>query len=106
MNLEAAGTNLDNVLTDTCYVTRSEDLKGFDKVYWEFFPSERTAIIVNFGAADNLVEVTSTACIPSQPGKYTKLCRARAGAIRRYSDCPWRGRLCIGVTSWQQEFLS
>ena len=66
--LEAAGTSLDNVLTNTCYVTRREDLEGFNEVYGEYFPSARparTAIIVNFGAADNLVEVTSTACIPS-----------------------------------------
>ena len=65
--LEEAGTSLDNVLTNTCYVTRREDLAGFNEVYAEYFPEDRparTAIIVNFGAADNLVEVTSTACIP------------------------------------------
>lgn len=65
--LEEAGTSLDNVLTNTCYVTRREDLAGFNEVYAEYFPEDRparTAIIVNFGAADNLVEITSTACIP------------------------------------------
>ena len=65
--LEEAGTSLDNVLTNTCYVTRQEDLAGFNEVYAEYFPDDRparTAIIVNFGAADNLVEVTSTAGIP------------------------------------------
>jgi 2-iminobutanoate/2-iminopropanoate deaminase len=65
--LEAAGTSMDNVMTNTCYVTRAEDLEGFNEVYSEYFPEDRparTAIIVNFGAADNLVEVTSTACIP------------------------------------------
>ncbi|PKB78944.1 MAG: hypothetical protein BZY88_15830 [SAR202 cluster bacterium Io17-Chloro-G9] len=65
--LEAAGTSLDNVMTNTCYVTRREDLEGFNEVYGEYFPAgrpARTAIIVNFGAEDNLVEVTSTACIP------------------------------------------
>lgn len=65
--LEEAGTSLDNVLSNTCYVTRREDLAGFNEVYAEYFPDNRparTAIIVNFGAADNLVEVTSTACIP------------------------------------------
>ena len=68
MILEAAGTSLDNVLTNTCYVTNAEDLPGFNEVYAEFFPQDypsRTAIIVNFGAAGNLVEVTSTACIPN-----------------------------------------
>ena len=66
--LEAAGTSLDNVMTNTCYVTKAEDLAGFNEVYAEYFTGDlpsRTAIIVNFGAADNLVEVTSTACIPS-----------------------------------------
>jgi 2-iminobutanoate/2-iminopropanoate deaminase len=65
--LEAAGTSLENVMTNTCYVTKQEDLAGFNEVYGEFFPDNRparTAIIVNFGAPDNLVEVTSTACIP------------------------------------------
>ena len=65
--LEEAGTSLENVLTNTCYVTKSEDLAGFNEVYAEYFPDNRparTAIIVNFGAADNLVEVTSTAGIP------------------------------------------
>ena len=65
--LEAAGTSLDNVMTNTCYVTRAEDLEGFNEVYSQYFPDDRparTAVIVNFGAADNLVEVTSTACIP------------------------------------------
>ena len=66
--LESAGSSMDNVLTNTCYVTRREDLEGFNEVYAEFFTSDRparTALIVAFGAEDNLVEVTTTACIPS-----------------------------------------
>jgi enamine deaminase RidA (YjgF/YER057c/UK114 family) len=66
--LESAGSSMDNVLTNTCYVTRREDLEGFNEVYGEFFTSDRparTALIVAFGAEDNLVEVTTTACIPS-----------------------------------------
>ena len=65
--LEAAGTTLDNVMTNTCYIARKEDLAGFNEVYGEFFKDNRparTAIIVQFGAEDNLVEVTSTACLP------------------------------------------
>lgn len=65
--LEAAGSSMDQVLTNTCYVTNREDLPGFNEVYSEFFPSDRparTTVIVNFGAPDNLVEVTSTAAIP------------------------------------------
>jgi 2-iminobutanoate/2-iminopropanoate deaminase len=67
MILEECGTSLDNVLTNTCYVTRREDLEGFNEVYAQYFKEDRparTAIIANFGAPDNLVEITSTACIP------------------------------------------
>ncbi len=67
--LEASGSSMDQVLTNTCYVTNREDLAGFNEVYSEFFPESggrpaRTTVIVNFGAPDNLVEVTSTAAIP------------------------------------------
>ncbi len=65
--LEASGSSMDQVLTNTCYVTNREDLPGFNEVYAEFFPADRparTTVIVNFGAPDNLVEVTSTAAIP------------------------------------------
>ena len=65
--LEASGSSLDQVLTNTCYVSNREDLPGFNEVYTEFFTADRparTTIIVNFGAPDNLVEVTSTAGIP------------------------------------------
>ena len=68
MILEGAGTSLDNVMTNTCYVTNREDLPGFNEVYAEYFKSDRparTTIIVNFGAPDNLVEITSTACMPN-----------------------------------------
>ena len=67
MILEVAGTSLDNVMTNTCYVTNREDLPGFNEVYAEYFKTDRparTTVIVNFGAPDNLVEITSTACTP------------------------------------------
>ena len=67
MILGGAGTSLDNVMTNTCYVTKREDLPGFYEVYAEYFETDRparTTIIVNFGPPDNLVEITSTACIP------------------------------------------
>ena len=67
MILEGAGTGLENVLTNTCYVTNREDLAGFNEVYAEYFKTNwpaRTTTIVNFGAPDNLVEITTTACIP------------------------------------------
>lgn len=65
--LEASGSSIDQVLTNTCYVSNREDLPGFNEVYAEFFPSDRparTTVVVNFGAPDNLVEITSTAGIP------------------------------------------
>ena len=65
--LKEAGTSIDNVMTNTCYVTKREDLPGFNEAYSQVFKDAhpaRTTIIVNFGAQDNLVEITSTACIP------------------------------------------
>ena len=64
--LEAAGSSIDNVLTNTCYVSNRDDLAGFNEVYAEFFTKDRpsrTTVVVNFGDANNLVEVTSTAYI-------------------------------------------
>ena len=40
MILEEAGTSLDNVLTNTCYVTSRDDLPGFNETYTEFFPQD------------------------------------------------------------------
>tara|TARA_Y100001001_G_C7915613_1_gene276843 strand:- start:258 stop:644 length:387 start_codon:yes stop_codon:yes gene_type:complete len=64
--LDAAGSSIDNVLTNTCYVSNRDDLAGFNEVYAEFFTQDRpsrTTVVVNFGDANNLVEVTSTAYI-------------------------------------------
>ena len=64
--LEAAGSSIDNVLTNTCYVSNRDDLAGFNEVYAEFFTQDRpsrTTVVVNFGDVNNLVEVTSTAYI-------------------------------------------
>ncbi len=65
--LDAAGASIDNVLTNTCYVSNRDDLPGFNEVYAEFFTQDRparTTVVVNFGDPNNLVEVTSTAYIP------------------------------------------
>ena len=64
--LDAAGSSIDNVLTNTCYVSNRDDLAGFNEVYAEFFTQDRpsrTTVVVNFGDVNNLVEVTSTAYI-------------------------------------------
>ncbi len=76
--LEAAGASPEDVPTNNCYVARQEGLEGFNEVYVEYFREDRparTVLIVNFGAADNPVEVSSTAGIStlrsSQPGRVT-----------------------------------
>ena len=64
--LDAAGSSIDNVLTNTCYVSNRDDLPGFNEVYAEFFTYDRparTTVVVNFGDPNNLVEVTSTAYV-------------------------------------------
>ena len=64
--LDDAGSSIDNVLTNTCYVSNRDDLAGFNEVYSEFFTNDypaRTTVVVNFGDVNNLVEVTSTAYI-------------------------------------------
>ena len=64
--LDAAGSSIDNVLTNTCYVSNRDDLPGFNEVYAEFFTHDRparTTVVVNFGDPNNLVEVTSTAYV-------------------------------------------
>ena len=64
--LDSAGSSIDNVLTNTCYVSNRDDLAGFNEVYAEFFTGDypaRTTVVVNFGDVNNLVEVTSTAYI-------------------------------------------
>ena len=64
--LDAAGSSIDNVLTNTCYVSNRDDLAGFNEVYSEFFTNDypaRTTVVVNFGDVNNLVEVTRTAYI-------------------------------------------
>ena len=65
--LAEAGTSLDNVLTITSYLTKREDLKGYNEVYGEYFPTNkpaRTTVEVMLNSPDLLVEVTATACIP------------------------------------------
>ena len=64
--LDAAGSSIDNVLTNTCYVSNRDDLPGFNEVSAEVFPRDRparTTVVVNFGDPNNLVEVTSTAYV-------------------------------------------
>ena len=65
--LTEAGTSLDNVLTITSYLTKREDLQGYNEVYGQYFPINkpaRTTVEVMLNSPDLLVEITATACIP------------------------------------------
>ena len=41
--LDSAGSSIDNVLTNTCYVSNRDDLAGFNEVYAEFFTGDYPA---------------------------------------------------------------
>lgn len=59
---------MDQVLSNTCYLTSSENFAGFNEVYLEYFPEDRparTTVEAGLMAAGALVEVTAVACIPS-----------------------------------------
>ncbi len=65
--LEAAGSSLDQVLSNTCYLTRLEDFAGFNEVYTSYFVTDRparTTVQSGLMAADALVEITAIACMP------------------------------------------
>lgn len=66
--LEATGTSMDQVLSNSCYLTRTEDFAAFNEVYQEYFPADppaRTTVGVSLMAPGALVEITAVACIPS-----------------------------------------
>jgi 2-iminobutanoate/2-iminopropanoate deaminase len=66
--LEAAGTSLDNVLTATTYLTRRDDLDAYNEEYAKYFPTNKpartTVTVASLNAADLMIEITVTACIP------------------------------------------
>ena len=58
---------MNNVLTVTSYLTKREDLEGYNEVYGEYFPTDkpaRTTVEVMLNSPDLLVEITATACLP------------------------------------------
>lgn len=66
--LEAAGTNLDNVLSVNCWLTKREDLAEFNEEYGKHFTENkppRATVEVMLNRPDLLVEIMVTACIPS-----------------------------------------
>jgi len=65
--LEAAGTSLEQVLSNTCYITRAEDFTGFNEVYTSYFSTDkpaRTTVLAGLMATGALVEITAVACMP------------------------------------------
>ena len=67
MVLKKAGTNLNNVLSVTAYLTRIEDFAAFNEEYSKYFreakPS-RTTVQAALAKPELVVEITVTACIP------------------------------------------
>ena len=66
--LEAAGSSMDQVLSNTCYLTNTKDFEGFNQVYLEYFPADRparTTVGTALMAKGALVEITAVSCIPS-----------------------------------------
>ena len=65
--LESAGTSLEQVLSNTCYITRAEDFTGFNEVYTSYFSTDkpaRTTVLAGLMATGALVEITAVACMP------------------------------------------
>ncbi len=65
--LEAAGTSLDNVLTETTHLTKREDLAAYNEDYAKFFPTSKpakTTVEAMLNSPELLVEITATTCIP------------------------------------------
>lgn len=65
--LTAAGSSLDDVLSVTAHLTTREDLTAYNEEYAKYFPANkpaRTTVEVMLNAAELLVEITVTACIP------------------------------------------
>lgn len=66
--LEAAGSSMDQVLSNTCYLTNKDDFAGFNEVYLEFFPADRparTTVEAGLMTPEALVEITAVACLTS-----------------------------------------
>jgi 2-iminobutanoate/2-iminopropanoate deaminase len=65
--LESAGTSLDNVVSATCWLVNQGDFAAFNEEYVKYFPSNRPAratVASGLMAANALVEIMVTACIP------------------------------------------
>ena len=66
--LEAAGTDLDNVLSVNAWLTKREDLPAYNEEYNRHFTKDKPAratVEVMLNRPELLVEIMVTACIPS-----------------------------------------
>ncbi len=67
VQLEAAGTSLENVLKMTCYLADIAEKPAFDEVYIPYFPKDppsRACFQVASLGPGTKVEIECTACIP------------------------------------------
>ena len=65
--LEAAGTNMANVLKTTCYLADMKDRPAFNDVYITYFPKDppaRACFAVGALAEGVKLEIEAIACIP------------------------------------------
>ncbi len=65
--LRAAGSDLDQVVKTTCYVTKREDFPKLDPIYSEYFPTPpgRTTVVCDLVVEELLFEIEVVAAIPS-----------------------------------------
>lgn len=63
--LEKAGLSLENVVRTGCYLLRREDLAGFNKIYAEYFTSDKparsTIFISSLPIKGTIVEIDAVA---------------------------------------------
>ena len=64
--LRAAGTDLDQVVKATCYVTRREDFPKLDPIYSQYFPTPpgRTTVVCDLVVEELLFEIEIVARVP------------------------------------------
>ena len=66
--LEAAGTNMENVVKCTVFLTRASDFQGMNRVYREFFPKDpparSTVVVAALVVPAAVVEIECMAVMP------------------------------------------
>ena len=66
-SVEAAGSNMANVLKCTCFLKKYEHFQKFNEVYMKFFPEPRparsTVVVADFVVPGALLEVDCVCCV-------------------------------------------